>query len=106
MEALRQEFVKARALREMETERRLLRSRQRLQRCRQTLSAAWSPWACGSGRQGCNDPPGWEISCHKDQRMRQASFVLPSYPSRADWEIYINVAQADFSEGISNVMQH
>lgn len=71
LEALRQGALKTEALHGITTERRLLASRRRLQLYVQTLSAAWSPWAAGNQQKRCTEPPGWKVSSHKDQRMRQ-----------------------------------
>lgn len=89
MEALRQEALKAEALRGMKTGRRLLPSHRRLQLYVKTLSAAWSPWAAGDDLKLRNEPAGWEVSSHKDQRMRQVGraflvilrFVADASPS-------------------------
>lgn len=64
-------------MRAMKTrECRLLDSRRRLRQCLRTFSAAWSPWSAGNAQRGGNEPPGWEVSSHKDQLMRQASFTF------------------------------
>ncbi|CAM9566448.1 unnamed protein product, partial [Ectocarpus sp. 13 AM-2016] len=74
-DTLRQKALKTRALREVETDCRLLASRRRFKCCLQTLSAAWSPWAAGDRKHESHNPLGWEVSSHKDQLMRQMLLV-------------------------------
>lgn len=74
VEALKQAALKAEALRGVRAEGNALAARRRLHRCMDTLAAAWSPWSAGGAISEECEPPGWEISSHKDQLMRQVKF--------------------------------
>lgn len=71
LRAARDQAEKTEALSAARKERRLVEARQRLQGFKRNFGAAWSPWAKGVDPASKFEPMGWEISSHKDQRMRQ-----------------------------------